>query len=95
MKVGRAVPLSNTFSTVEDPLGTGMTTERTNEIIDEYFDTLPKPKTVKLVHPDDHNEMRALLRHCKMFIFENRGYCDTAAEERALIKESMEKLGKE
>ena len=42
---------------------------------------------------DRYQETLDLLRHCKMFIVDGKGYCQTKAEKVALIKDGMERLG--
>ena len=51
----------------------------------QYDDPLKKAVTWK---------RKALLRRCKMFIFEQRGYCRTRAEEMEDIWKDFEELDK-
>lgn len=42
---------------------------------------------------DAYKDMMKLLKHCKMYIVDGKGYAGTVEEELALIKNEFEKLG--
>lgn len=42
---------------------------------------------------DKHDDMRRLLAHTKMFIFERRGYAPTMEKELELLRAEFDRLG--